>query len=172
VAHCHCRIDGNHGTQSIFLNDKNDTVILMATCGALLCYQHWKPQDMEALNKLPKHFMMNVGPWEPQHFYDSSKTLDPPTSPITNGYGESSIQTIMQVPVLGLRPDPPSTWRMPPSETPIETLFTAPISQNTVVPVEEEPYYFDPSDNLNEWTWCRKLFTYQLTTPNSCVMHK
>jgi len=101
---------GTKGTQSIFLNDDTNTVIPMTTCGALLCFQHWKPATSEALNALPKHFMTNVGPWEPQRFYDGEDTLELPTSPTTDAYCEAIIQTAtatITTPTQGIHPDPP-----------------------------------------------------------------
>jgi len=76
------------------------------------------------LNTLPKHFVMtNVGPWEPQHFYDGNDALDLPTSPITDTYSETHIQMATSAIIAsgqGIHPDPPLIWTVTPLEIPIK----------------------------------------------------
>ncbi len=105
---------------------------------------------MKALEELPKHFMTNIGPWEPQQFYDGEDAIKLPPLHLTNAYTDSLIHMATSNDTVlrhVIRPSSPSTLTIMPSETLIEHVFNKP----EVTPTEEEePYFFDPSNAVNK----------------------
>jgi len=76
-------VDGMQGTQSIHLNDDDDTIIPMKICSALCCFEHF-PNDTSP--DIPTKFLTNPGPWEPQTFYDADDTMDLVLTPTSIAY--------------------------------------------------------------------------------------
>ncbi len=154
---CH-HVDGEKETQSIYLHDDNDTIIPMKIRTALFCFQHWTSNDNKTF---PIQYMTNIGPWEPQRFYDANDPLNPIISPVSTAYNTTSspvaINTNMTNKGSNAKPmemtkvtQPMGTkmpWSTIPSELPNEPKF---MTSNTPTDEEEEPYFFDPSDNMSE----------------------
>ncbi len=142
-------VNGTHGTQSIHLNDDDNTIIPMKVRGALCCFPHFS-NDTSA--DIPTRFLTNPGPWEPQTFYDANDTMELVLTPTSIGY------TAMHEPSQAV-------WETPMSKLPIEPFFM-PTYHKTVttdnksdeqyyhqpklaVPDDDHLFYFDPSNNLN-----------------------
>jgi len=74
VSECHQHPDGTPGTQAIYLQDEEDTIINLSMCGALAMFEHWTPTT-DDLQTLPRKFATAPGPWQPQSFYNGQPTI-------------------------------------------------------------------------------------------------
>jgi len=90
IAVRHQWVDGEQGTQSIYLHNDNDTVIPMKIQAAVFCFQHWPINDSKTF---PVHYMTNIGPWEPRQYYDTENPLDLVISPTSMAYNAMSLPT-------------------------------------------------------------------------------
>jgi len=105
--------------------------------------------------------MTKIGPWEPQWFYNADDPLNPIISPVSTAYNTASSTPAIDTTLMheGSNTEPmemtkvtqPMGTKMPwstiPSELPNEPKF---MTSNTPTDEEEEPYFFDPSDNMSE----------------------
>jgi len=115
--------------------------------------------------------MTNVGPWEPQQYYDADGSLElviTPTSTAYNTMLSSTTKGIKQndpfegttelIPIAPAATNAP-TMSIPPSEKPNEPQF---MTSCALKDDKEEPYYFDPSDNMSDKN--RRGHAFHLTT--------
>jgi len=154
----HCQVDREKGTQSIYLHANNNTVIPMKVQAALFCFQHWSSNENETF---PIQYMTNIGPWEPQQFYDANDSLGPVISPVSIMYHTTSSSPAIEASMINEGSSVDATfmtrvtqtmgtnspWSTTPSEPPNEPKF---MTSDTLTNEEEEPYFFDPSDNMSE----------------------
>ncbi len=121
---------------------------------ALFCFQHWTDDDNE---NIPVHFMMNIGPWEPQRFYDADDPMDSVITLVSTAYnaiadqlpsmGDSNVIEPTTTTKVVRSVDAESPWSQMPSEPPNEPLF---MTNTTPIEIEGEPHFFDPSNNMSE----------------------
>jgi len=153
----HC-VDGKRGTQSIYLHNDSNTIIPMKVWAALFCFQHWSSNENKTF---PIQYMTNIGPWEPQQFYNANDPLDPVISPVLTVYNAMSSAPAIKASLTheGRSIDSMDTtrvtqptgidlpWSSTPSETPNKPKF---MTSDTPIDEEEEPYFFNPSNNMSE----------------------
>jgi len=92
--------------------------------------------------------MTNPGPWEPHAFYDADDSLE-------------------------ILPNPTSIMYHPYfSSTTDHNDHTYAIKPKTLIPDEDDLYYFDPMDNISEWQRCSKAFHLSINYTMFTHMHR
>jgi len=82
-------VDGEYGTQAIYLNNDGDMVIPMKMRAALFCFEHWKQGTPQIHESMPTQYLTNIGPWELQTYYDADESMELALGPVMVAYDSS-----------------------------------------------------------------------------------